>query len=98
MKREFYEVHMTVVDANGNVTIDPGNDYPKKVDSMSYDNDVEKTLKRAMGLLGAAESAMSTQDTRQIQYGYPRRNPADPPAVGHGSLHAPYHYGRKGPV
>ena len=70
MKREFYEVHMTVVDANGNVTIDPGNDYPKKVDSMSYDNDVEKTLKRAMGLLGAAESAMSTQDTRQIQYAY----------------------------
>ena len=69
MLREIYEVHMSVVDANGNLTIDPSG-YPKSVDSLSYDNDLEKTLNRAKGLLGACESAMSTQDTRQIQYGY----------------------------
>lgn len=69
MKREIYEVHMTVVDANGTLSIDPG-EYPKSVDSRSYDNDLTKTLNRARGLLGAAESAMSTQDTRQVQFGY----------------------------
>jgi len=69
MKREAYEVHMSVVDANGTLTIDPTG-YPKSVDSRSYDNDLEKTFNRALGLLGAAESAMSTQDTRQVQYGY----------------------------
>ena len=60
---------MTVVDANGTLTIDPSG-YPKSVDSKSYGNDLEKTLSRAYGLLGACESAMSTQDTRQVQYGY----------------------------
>ena len=69
MKREIYEIHMSVVDANGTLTIDPTG-YPKSVDSRSYDNDMERTLNRARGLLGAAESAMSTQDTRQVQYGY----------------------------
>lgn len=69
MKREAYEVHMTVVDANGTLTIDPSG-YPKSVDSRSYDNDLVTTLNRAKGLLGAAESAMSVQDTRQVQYGY----------------------------
>jgi hypothetical protein len=69
MKREFYEIHMTVVDANGNVTIDPSG-YPKIEDSKLRAHDLLLTLKRASGLLGAAESAMSTQDTRQIQYAY----------------------------
>lgn len=69
MKREIFEVHMTVVDANGNITVDPSG-YPKTEDSKLRGNDVELALKRAMGLLGAAESAMSTQDTRQVQYAY----------------------------
>ena len=69
MKREIFEVHMTIVDANGTLTIDPS-DYPKAVDSRSYNNDIDKTLMRAKGLLGAAESAMSTQDSRKIQYAY----------------------------
>lgn len=69
MKREIYEVHMSVVDANGTLTIDPTG-YPKKVDSMSYENDTDKALKRAKGLLGEIEKNMSTQDTREIQYGY----------------------------
>lgn len=69
MKREAYEIHMSVVDANGTLTVDPTG-YPKTVDSRSYDNDLEKTLNRAKGLLGAAESDMATKDTRQVQYGY----------------------------
>ena len=69
MQREFYEIHMTVVDANGNVTIDPSG-YPKIEDSRQRAHDMLLTLKRAKGLLGAAESAMSTQDTREIQYAY----------------------------
>ena len=74
MKREAYEIHLTVVDANGTTTIDPKkegdvlNSYPKVVDSKSYNNDLEKTLRRAYGLLGYAEYSMSTQDTRQVQY------------------------------
>lgn len=69
MKREIFEVHMTVVDANGNITVDPSG-YPKVEDSKLRDNDIEKARKRAYGLLGEAEKSMSTQDTRQIQYGY----------------------------
>ena len=69
MKREIYEVHLTVVDANGNITIDPTG-YPKVEDSKLRDNDLEKTRMRAYGLLGEIEKNMSTQDTRQIQYGY----------------------------
>ena len=60
---------MSVVDANGNLTIDPTG-YPKSADSHNYGDDAAKALKRAMGLLGAAESSMSTQDTRQVQYAY----------------------------
>lgn len=69
MKREIFEVHMTIVDANGTITVDPSG-YPKIEDSKLRDNDIEKARKRAYGLLGEAEKAMSTQDTRQIQYGY----------------------------
>jgi hypothetical protein len=69
MKREFYEIHLTVVDANGNVAVDPTG-YPKVEDSKNRAHDLLKTLKRTMGLLGAAENSMSTQDTRQIQYAY----------------------------
>ena len=69
MKREIFEVHMTVVDANGNITVDPSG-YPKVEDSKLRDNDIETARKRAYGLLGEAEKSMSTQDTRQIQYGY----------------------------
>lgn len=67
--QEMYEVHKTVVDANGTLTIDPTG-YPKSVRSTQYNNDIEKTLKRAKGLLADIESEMSKQDTRQIQYGY----------------------------
>ena len=69
MKREIYEVHKTVVDANGKITIDPTG-YPKVEDSKLRDNDIEKARVRAFGLLGEIEKEMSTQDTRQIQYGY----------------------------
>jgi hypothetical protein len=69
VKRDYFEVHLTVVDANGNVTIDPTG-YPKIEDSKLRNNDIDKALDRARGLLGACESDMSTHDTRQCQYGY----------------------------
>ena len=69
VKREYFEVHVTVVDANGNVTIDPSG-YPKIEDSKTRDNNIELAYQRAMGLLGKAESDMSVVDTRQIQYAY----------------------------
>lgn len=69
MKREIYEIHMTVVDANGTVTIDPTG-YPKVEDSKLRGNDLEKTKMRAYGLLGEIEKSMSIVDTREIQYGY----------------------------
>ena len=69
MKREIFIVHLTLVDANGNITVDPTG-YPKIEDSKLRDNDIEKARMRAYGLLGEAEKNMSTQDTRQIQFAY----------------------------
>ena len=69
MKREIYEVHMTIVDANGNIAVDPTG-YPKVEDSKLRDNDIEKTRQRAYGLLGEIEKNMSIVDTREIQYAY----------------------------
>jgi hypothetical protein len=70
VKREFFEVHLTVVEANGNVTLDPTG-YPKIEDSKLRDNDIYKAYDRARSLLGAAESDMGVKrDTRQIQYAY----------------------------
>ena len=72
MKREIYEVHLAYVNADGYHASDPavdGKTYPRIVDSKANDNDVEKTLKKAMGFLGAAESFLSTRDD-QVGYCY----------------------------
>ena len=69
VNREYFEVHLTVVDANGNVTVDPSG-YPKVEDSKLRGNNIALAYQRAMGLLGKAESDMSVVDTRQIQYAY----------------------------
>ena len=58
MKREIFEVHMTVVDANGTISIDPGNDYPKSVDSRSYDNDINKLNEKQSALFGKVDMDM----------------------------------------
>ena len=71
-KREIYEVHLAYVNDAGYHASDPDVDnknYPIVVDSRNNDNDIEKTLKKAMGYLGAAESFLSTRDD-QISYCY----------------------------
>ena len=69
MKREIFEVHKTVVDANGNITVDPSG-YPKVEDSKLRENDIEVTRMRAYGLLGEIEKEMSLNPSREVQYGY----------------------------
>lgn len=70
MRREIYEVHMAYVNADGYHASDPTG-YPKVIDSKTaeYNNDIEKAWKKACGYLGAAESALSTQDN-QIGFAY----------------------------
>lgn len=68
MRREIYEVHAKIVDANG--TYNPLSGYPKVYDSRSYGNDLDKTLQRARGGLYEALEAMAKVDTRQVQEAY----------------------------
>ena len=65
MERKIYEVYAKVVDANGNYSTLDG--YPKAFDSRNYENDTEKTLKRAKSEFAACESTMYKNDTRQLQ-------------------------------
>ena len=72
MKREIYEVHLAYINAAGYHASDPnvgGTQYPVVIDSKTHDNNVEETLKLAMGRLGAAESFLSQQD-HQVSYCY----------------------------
>lgn len=71
-RREIYEVHIAYVNADGYHASDPavgGQTYPRIVDSRNNNNDLEKTLKKAMGFLGNAESYLSTKDD-QVSYCY----------------------------
>ena len=68
MRREIYEVHAKIVDANG--TYNSLADYPKLFDSKNYGNDIDKTLQRARGSWHAALDAMALVDTRQVQEAY----------------------------
>ena len=72
LKREIYEVHIAYVNDAGYHAADPtlnGVQYPRIVDSKNNDNDDAKTLKKAYGLLGAAESFLSGRDD-QVGYCY----------------------------
>lgn len=71
MQREIYEVTAKVVDANG--TYNTLTNYPKTFDSRSYNNDLDKTYKRAEGEWHSAMSAMSTRDDRLLQVAYVTR-------------------------
>ncbi len=63
--RAIFEVYAKVVDANG--SYNTLNGYPKVFDSRSYDDDVEKTRRRAEGAFAECWGAMCKVDTRQIQ-------------------------------
>lgn len=68
MRREIFEVHAKIVDANG--TYNSLSEYPKVYDSKNYGNDIDKTLQRARGGWHEALEAMSKIDTRQVQEAY----------------------------
>ena len=65
MKRQIFEVYAKVVDANGAYNTLSG--YPKVFDSRNYNNDIDKTIKRARGDFHDTVGAMSKRDDRQLQ-------------------------------
>lgn len=65
MEREIYEVYAKVVDANGTYSTLSG--YPKSFDSRNYNNDVEKTRRRAEGEFSTTWGAMCLRDDRKMQ-------------------------------
>ena len=65
MRREIYEVYAKVVDANGAYSTLTG--YPMVFDSRTYDGDIEKAEKRAVGAWHEVLGAMSKRDDRQKQ-------------------------------
>lgn len=65
MERQIFEVYAKVVDANGTYSTLSG--YPKAFDSKNYDNDIDKTRKRAEGELSETWGAMCKRDDRQLQ-------------------------------
>lgn len=65
MARQIFIVDAHIVDANGTFNYVDG--YPKRFDSNSYQNDIEKTKRRAEGDMSEAWGAMCKVDTRQIQ-------------------------------
>ena len=66
MERALFEVYAKIVDANGTYNTLSG--YPKVFDSRGYNNDIEKTRKRAYGEWYECLGAMCKVDTRQIQF------------------------------
>lgn len=65
MQRKFFEVYAKVVDANGAYNTLSG--YPKVFDSHSYNDDVDKALRRAKAEFHETAGAMLKRDDRQQQ-------------------------------
>lgn len=65
MKRQIFEVYAKVVDSNGAYNTLSG--YPKVFDSHSYNDDIDKALKRANGEFAETYGAMCKRDDRQLQ-------------------------------
>ena len=65
MARDIYIVNAHIVDANGTFNILSG--YPKTFDSRNYNNDLEKTRRRAEGEFSDCWGAMCKRDDRMIQ-------------------------------
>ena len=68
MQREIYEVDAKIIDANGNYNTLDG--YPKKFDSHTYSDDIEKARQRAYGEWHDCLGAMCKRDDRQLQLAY----------------------------
>lgn len=65
MQRQIFIVSAFIVDANG--TFNPLSGYPKTFDSRNYDNDIDKTRRRAIGDMSETYGAMCKRDDRQLQ-------------------------------
>lgn len=65
MARQIFIVDAMVVDANG--TFNHLDGYPKPFDSRSYQDDIDKTKRRAEGDMSGRWGAMCKVDTRMIQ-------------------------------
>lgn len=65
MARQIFIVDAYIVDANG--TFNNISGYPKRFDSRSYQDDIEKTQRRAEGDMSEVWGAMCKVDTRQVQ-------------------------------
>lgn len=65
MAREIFIVEAHIVDANGTFNYLQG--YPKAFDSKNYQDDIDKTRRRAEGDMSEAWGAMCKVDTRMIQ-------------------------------
>lgn len=65
MKQEIFAVYAHIVDANGTFNLLSG--YPKAFKSTSYDNDIEKTQKRAIGEWNDVMGSFAKRDDRQVQ-------------------------------
>lgn len=66
--RVIYEVHAKVIDANG--TYNNLTNYPAVFDSIHYDNDAEKTERRANASYNDALSSMYRNDSRMLQVAF----------------------------
>lgn len=65
MKRQIFIVNAYIVDANG--TFNNLSGYPKTFDSRSYDNDIDKAQRRAVGDMSECYGSMCKRDDRQLQ-------------------------------
>lgn len=65
MARNIFRVEAWIVDTNGTFNVLSG--YPKNFDSNSYEGDVDKALKRAMGDFSEVFGAFCKRDDRQVQ-------------------------------
>ena len=71
MEQEIFAVYAHIVDANGTFNLLSG--YPKSFKSTSYDNDIEKTQKRAIGEWHEVMGAFAKRDDRQVQTAFVMR-------------------------
>ena len=65
MTRVLYIVNAFIIDSNG--TFNTLSGYPKTFDSKNYDNDLDKTFRRAQGEFSDTWGAMCKRDDRLMQ-------------------------------
>ena len=64
MDRNIFKVDAWIIDANGTYNALSG--YPKNFDSRSYEGDIDKALRRAMGDFSEVWGAFCKRDDRKM--------------------------------